>query len=106
MYVILGTIKVRPEHLEEFVRHVREHAARSAGEAGCLRFDVLQDTADPQTICLYEVFRSEADLDLHRQQDYYQRWMAVSRDWRDHSQYSRRVLRNLHPGDAEWDVKS
>ncbi|HVL69735.1 MAG TPA: putative quinol monooxygenase [Vicinamibacterales bacterium] len=106
MYVILGIIKVKPAHLEAFVTHVRQHAARSLTEPGCVRYDVLQDAADPHTVCLYEVFRSEADLQVHHAQDYYQRWMTLSRDWRDHSTYSRRVLRTLYPPDAEWEVRS
>ena len=106
MYVIFGVVKVREEHLEEFIRHVREHARRSLSEAGCLRFEVLQDESDPQTICLYEAFRSEADLEVHRSQAYYAEWMAMSREWRDTSSYSRRVLRNLYPAGDEWLVRS
>ena len=102
MYIVQGTIKVKAEHLDEFVEHVRRHAAASTMEPGCIRFDVLQDAADPTTICLYEVFRSEADLASHRGQAYYQRWMEMSRDWRDAAHYSRRVLRNLYPDDADW----
>lgn len=102
MYAILGTIKVKAAHLAAFVDQVRRHAEHSVREPGCLRFDVLQDADDPQTICLYEVFRSEADLDAHRAQDYYQRWMALSRDWRDTSACSRRVLHHIYPADAEW----
>jgi len=103
MYAILGIIKVKAEHLGEFVEEARLHAARSLGEPGCLRFDVLQDTADPQTICLYEVFRAEADLDAHRRHDYYRRWMEMSRGWRDGAEYSRRVLRPIHPPESDWD---
>ena len=102
MLAILGIIKVKPEHLQEFVAEVRQHAQRSVREPGCLRFDVLQDQADPHTICLYEVFRDESDLDSHRRQDYYRRWMAASRDWRDHAAYSRRVLTTIHPTDDAW----
>ena len=92
VYAILGTIKVKPPHLEEFLLHVRAHATSSLSEPGCIRYDVLQDRDDPYTICLYEVFRTEQDLDVHHAQDYYQRWMAISREWRDPSTYSRRVL--------------
>ena len=102
MYAILGIIKVKPEHLAEFVENVRIHAAHSVTEPGCLRYDVLQDTSDPCTICLYEVFRSEADLEAHKQHDYYKRWMAMSREWRDSSSYSRRVLDHIHPPDDQW----
>ena len=106
MYVILGTIKVRVEHLAEFLVHVRTHATASAREPGCVRYDVLQDVDDPQTICLYEVFRSEEALDVHHQQDYYKAWMTMSRGWREQSTYSRRVLRNVHPEDPDWEVRS
>lgn len=102
MYAVLGTIKVKREHLSEFVENAARHARHSLEEPGCLRFDVLQDSEDPQTICLYEVFRSEADLQTHRRQDYYQRWMEMSRDWRDATSYSRRVLHHIYPPDAEW----
>ncbi len=102
MYAILGTIRVRPAHLTDFVTRVKEHARNSLREPGCLRFDVLQDHGDPHTICLYEVFRTEADLQTHRAQDYYRQWMEMSRDWRDLSASTRRVLRNLHPADADW----
>lgn len=97
MYAILGIIKVKPEHLTDFVANVRRHASNSVREPGCVRFDVLQDRQDPHTICLYEVFRSEADLKTHREQDYYKRWMEMSRDWRDTSSYSRRVLDRIYP---------
>ena len=106
MYVVFGTIKVKPGHLDDFIENVRAHAAASVREPGCLRYEVLQDTTDPTTVCLFEVFRSEADLDLHHQQDHYHRWMSMSRDWRDTTQYSRRVLRNIYPDDRDWADRS
>ena len=106
MYVILGTIKVKTEHLATFLVHVRAHAEASAREPGCVRYDVLQDVDDPQTICLYEVFRSEEALHVHHQQDYYKAWMAMSHNWREQSTYSRRVLRNIYPDDRDWSIRS
>jgi quinol monooxygenase YgiN len=102
VYAILNVIAVKPEHLGEFVEHVRAHARNSLAEPGCLRYDVLQDRQDPHTICLYEVFRSEADLEVHKQQDYYKRWMAMSRAWRHPAASTRRVLDHIHPPDDEW----
>jgi quinol monooxygenase YgiN len=63
MFAVLGIIKVKPEFLAVFIEHVRLHAGKSLAEPGCLRYDVLQDRDDPHTICLYEIFRSEADLE-------------------------------------------
>lgn len=99
MHIVLGIIKVKPQHLDEFLENVCRHAANSLLEPGCVRYDVLQDQNDPTTVCLYEMFRSEADLDFHHAQDYYTAWMAASRDWRDGSSYTRRVLRNVCPED-------
>jgi autoinducer 2-degrading protein len=99
VYTVLGIIKVKPQHLDEFLENIRDHAANSLREPGCVRYDVLQDQNDPMTICLYEVFQSETDLEFHHAQDYYKKWMAMSRDWRDASSYTRRVLRNVFPED-------
>jgi autoinducer 2-degrading protein len=101
VYTILNIIKVHPEHLKDFVENVRKHARNSLEEPGCLRYEVLQDTRDSQTICLYEVFRTEADLDKHREHDYYKHWMAISRDWRDATSSNRRVLDRVYPSDDE-----
>ena len=95
MYTILNIIKVKPEHLDAFVEHVRRHAANSLNEQGCVRYDVLQDQSDPTTVCLYEVFRNAADLDVHRAQGYYKDWMSRSRDWRETSRCRRMVLKPL-----------
>ena len=36
-------------------------------EPGCLRFDVLQDNADPDHFFFYEVYRDEAAFQAHAQ---------------------------------------
>jgi (4S)-4-hydroxy-5-phosphonooxypentane-2,3-dione isomerase len=97
MFAVLGIIKVKPEFLAVFIEHVRLHAGKSLAEPGCLRYDVLQDRDDPHTICLYEIFRSEADLEVHHRQEHYREWMAMSADWRDRSNYSRRTLTLIFP---------
>ena len=96
MYVILSVNRIRPEYLDEFVTNVREHARSSNNEPGCLRYEVLQDTTDPQTVCLYEVFRDETAFAEHQTADYYKRWMASSRDWRYDEQRIRHVLDFIH----------
>ena len=98
MPVIFNRIKVKPEHLSEFVENVRRHATNSLREPGCLRYEVLQDQDDPTTICLFEVFGADADLEFHHRQDYYRQWMAMSRDWREGPRQTRHVLSYVFPG--------
>ena len=47
MYVVFSINKIKAPHLDDFVRNVRLHAGRSNREPGCVRYEVLEDTADP-----------------------------------------------------------
>ena len=40
--------------------------AFGGGRAGCLRFDVLQDAADPRKYYFYEAYKDEAAFEAHR----------------------------------------
>jgi autoinducer 2-degrading protein len=86
MYIIFSTNKIKAEYLVEFLDQVRIHAANSISEPGCVRYDVMQDTADPQIVCLQEVFRDEAAFLAHQANDFYKDWMVRSKDWR-HAEY-------------------
>jgi quinol monooxygenase YgiN len=68
MVILHVSIRVRPEHVGEFldvVRHDAEHSEKD--EPGCLRFDVIQDRDDPHRFYFYEVYRDEAALAAHRE---------------------------------------
>ena len=92
MYVVFSINKIKAEHLDAFVRNVRLHARKSNSEPGCVRYEVLQDSSDPQTVCLYEVFVDEAAFSAHRTAPYYVEWMQMSREWRHAEQRIRHVL--------------
>jgi autoinducer 2-degrading protein len=92
MYAILNIIKVRQEYLDQFLSGVYEHARHSSAEPGCIRYEVMQDVIDKQTICLYEVFRDEAAFRQHLTYDYYRTWMETSREWRHSEGRVRHVL--------------
>ncbi len=66
MYVLLVSLRVKPERREEFLRAAEEDGRGSReDEPGCLRFDVLQDQADPNHYYYYEVYRDEAAFKEH-----------------------------------------
>jgi len=92
MYVIFNRIKVREDCLDKFITGVRLYARNSSAEPGCVRYEVLQDVADPQTVCLYEVFRDEAAFRQHLTYDYYKEWMDNSKDWLHSEDHIRHVL--------------
>ena len=61
MFVIIAPIQIKEGHREAFIESMLDDARGSVeNEPGCLRFDVIQDGADPNRIWLYEVYVDEA----------------------------------------------
>lgn len=102
MYVLLVTIHIQPEHREAFLASMLDDARGSVrDEPGCLRFDVLQDSEDPNTIYLYEAYRDEAAFREHLQAPHFIRWRDTVKDW--YAAPTQVVYcRNVFPADDGW----
>ena len=70
-------------------------------EPGCLRFDVLQDSEDPNKIHLYEVYKDQAAVDAHRQAPHYTKWRETVQDWFA-AETVRRVATPVFPSEQSW----
>lgn len=82
MHVLFVTIRIQPEHREAFMESMLDDARGSvADEPGCLRFDVLQDSQDPNTIHLYEAYRDQEAFNAHLQAPHFIRWRDTVKDW-------------------------
>ena len=82
MLVLLVTVRVKPEHLAEFLpaaRYNAEHAV--ADEPGCLRFDIIQDREDKHLFRFYEVYKDDAALAAHRQTPHFKKYIESSAPW-------------------------
>ena len=82
MLVLLVTVRIKPEHLAEFLsaaRHNAEHAV--ADEPGCLRFDIVQDREDAHLFRFYEVYTDDAALAAHRQTAHFKTYIESSAPW-------------------------
>lgn len=56
----------RPEDREEIAVILRELAAASRQEPGCVSYIPHRVEADPDTIVIYEQYRDQAALEAHR----------------------------------------
>ena len=81
MFVVCVHILVRPEKIEEFLAATTDNAANTIREPGNLRFDVLQQSDDPQRFVLYEVYHDAASSGVHKQTRHYLRWREVVASW-------------------------
>ena len=67
-------VHVLPESVEAFRVASLANSAASIHEPGIVRFDVLQETADPTRFVLVEVYRGQEGAAAHKQTTHYQTW--------------------------------
>ncbi len=101
MHVVVGTHRIKAEHLEEYLASMRVYAAVCVAEPGCVRYEVLQDLAEPTIICLYEVFQDAEAFAAHRSSEHHGRWMARSAGWREVNPMARHELDFVYPADGQ-----
>lgn len=102
MHILFVTIKIKPEHREEYMAEMLLNAKGAReDEPGCLRFDVVQDSQDENTIHLYEVYKDEAAFAEHQASAHFQRMQATTGDWRDGAATVHRGA-NIAPADQDW----
>jgi (4S)-4-hydroxy-5-phosphonooxypentane-2,3-dione isomerase len=82
MVVLHVTLRVKPEHVSEFLEVSRDNARRSTvDEPGCLRFDIIRDRDDPCCFRFYEVYQDDAALASHRQTPHFKRYIETTPQW-------------------------
>lgn len=74
MIVRFVTVRVKAGSEADFEAATKKNHEGSVSEPGCLRFDVLRDTAQGGLYYLYEVYRDEAATAAHKETEHYQRW--------------------------------
>ena len=70
---------LQPGHSAAFLEAARLDAQGSVDhEPGCRRFDILQDPAEPDRVCFYEVYDDEAAFLRHREMPHFKTYFAAT----------------------------
>ena len=103
MFVLVVSLKVKPERREDFLKAAKEDSRGSSNdEPNCLRFDVVEDNANPNHFYFYEVYRNEEALKEHSAAPHYQVWRAaVESGVLEEPAVVARCTSHL-PTDADW----
>jgi (4S)-4-hydroxy-5-phosphonooxypentane-2,3-dione isomerase len=103
MYVVCVQVKVKPEHVDDFIRVTRANYDGTRGtEAGNVRWDFSQAEDDPTRFFIYEVYRTKADFPAHQQTEHYLKWKDTVADWMAEPRVGTKYI-NLYPSDESWD---
>jgi autoinducer 2-degrading protein len=101
MFIVHVHVRVKPESIEAFRRATVENAQQSVKEAGIARFDVLQDSSEPERFLLVEVYRNTEAPALHKETPHYQAWRDAVADMMAEPRKSAKYG-NVFPGDKDW----
>jgi autoinducer 2-degrading protein len=73
-------LEIVPEHLTKFLEALKENGAATIKEPGCLRYDIVQSTANQNQIFIYEVYADEAAVAFHRGTPHFKKYQEVTKD--------------------------
>ena len=84
MHVIIAPIKIKEGFKEPFMAEMLADARGSVeDEPGCIRFDVIQDPDEENTIWLYEIYRDADAFQTHLETPHFIKWKTAVPDWID-----------------------
>jgi len=102
MFIVLVSVHVKPEFVEDFLKATTENARNSVQEPGMARFDVIQQQDDCTRFVLVEVYRSLDDTARHKETHHYKKWRdtveVMMAEQRSSLKYA-----NIFPDDDGWD---
>jgi membrane-bound lytic murein transglycosylase A len=79
MLAIWVKVRIKPTMKDKFLKAIEVDALGSErDEAGCLRFNVLQDAKDENVYYFYEIYKDEAAIEAHRAAPHYDVWRAAA----------------------------
>ena len=105
MLVVHVHVRVRPGRVDDFLAATLVNAQASLGEPGVLRFDVIQDQADPEHVVLTEVYRDDDASAAHKATAHYAVWRDSVADMMAEPRASTRFTA-VYPPDGEGWVSS
>jgi quinol monooxygenase YgiN len=79
MIIVMGTVRIAPEHIANALPAVRKMVAASNAEDGCLLYAYATDLFDPGLIRVSERWRDRAAFDAHLTTPHLAEWRQVVR---------------------------
>jgi quinol monooxygenase YgiN len=61
-----------------FLEKLKAHAKKVVNEPGCEALDIYENSENPNSVCIWEVWSTRADWDLHMTCDNTMAWRPVA----------------------------
>lgn len=81
MHVTIVHVRLKTEHVKDFIDATRLNHECSIREPGNRRFDVLQLSEDPTRFSLYEAYANAEAAAAHKNTSHYLKWRDTVAPW-------------------------
>ena len=78
MFALVVSLQVKADKRDQFLAAAQDDSICSVRDEPGLRFDVLQDNADPNHFFFYEVYKDEDAFKAHGTMPHFSRWRAAA----------------------------
>jgi (4S)-4-hydroxy-5-phosphonooxypentane-2,3-dione isomerase len=102
MLVVHVHVRVKPGRVADFLGATLVNAKASLTEPGVLRFDVLQEEADPEHVVLTEVYRDGDAAAAHKLTPHYAAWRDAVAEMMAEPRASTRFSAVFPEGSEGW----
>src|SRR3954466_7050860 len=102
MIIVHVFVHVKPDAVNAFTAATLENARQSVAEPGVVRFDVVQQDADPTRFLLIEIYRTPADPARHKETAHYATWRDTVAPMMAEPRSSVKY-HALYPNPAQWE---
>ena len=102
MLIVHVDIAVDPGRVDEFLRATIENATASIQEPGVIRFDAVQDLADPAHVVLVEIYTGADAAAAHKETAHYATWRDTVADMMARPRAATRFAAVSPVAEADW----
>lgn len=101
MLVVHVHVHVKPECIEAFKAATLENASASLEEPGVVRFDVIQNQANPSHFILVEAYATNDAPAAHKETRHYSIWRDTVGDMMAEPRASEKFI-SVFPPESRW----
>ncbi|WP_460118338.1 putative quinol monooxygenase [Pseudomonas sp. S2_C03] len=91
--------KTRPEKSDAFEAFFLSHVEASRAEPGCIEYHMLRDKQDPTLFIFFEIWQSQAHLDVHSNLPHMKEFLAQREQYLERD-FDIRAIDMLSPSSA------
>ena len=102
MLIVHVDIAVDPGRVDEFLRATIENATASIREPGVIRFDAVQDLADPAHVVLVEIYTGADAAAAHKETAHYATWRDTVADMMARPRAATKFAAVSPVAEADW----